>query len=71
LTNACICAMLEDEIGEAGMKWIRPVLSVIAMLGITAGFFCGRIETDTYLLIAAGTIAWWFKSRDTDKQVVK
>jgi len=53
------------------MKWIRPVLSAIAMLGITAGFFQGKIETDTYLLIAAGTIAWWFKSRDEDKRIVK
>lgn len=53
------------------MKWVRPVISIIAMLGITYGFFVGKVATDTYVLIAGGAIAWWFKSRDDEKKALR
>ncbi len=49
------------------MKWIRPWLSLIAMLGITTGFFLGKISTDAYMGVTTFIITWWFKSRDEEK----
>ncbi len=51
------------------MKWIRPIISLIAVLGITGGFFVGKIGTEAYLTIMAITITWWYKSRDDEKKV--
>lgn len=49
------------------MKWIRPLISLMAVCGITAGFFLGKISGDAYIGLMAVTITWWFKSRDDTK----
>ena len=49
------------------MKWIRPIISLIGMSGLTAGFFMGLIPSEAYVGVAAIAITWWFKSRDEEK----
>ena len=46
---------------------IRPAISLIAVAGITAGFFMDKISPEAYLTIMAVTIIYWFKSRDSEK----
>ena len=46
---------------------VRPLISLIGVIGITAGFFLGKIGADAYLGIVAVAITWWFKSRDDEK----
>ncbi len=50
------------------MKWVRPLISLVAVLGITAGFFMDKITSDAYIGLMAVTVAWWFKSRDEEKR---
>ena len=50
------------------MRWVRAVISIIGILGITAGFFMRLISTEAYLTITSVSVAWWFKSRDEEKQ---
>ena len=49
------------------MKWIRPLISIIGIAGITAGFFLKMINADAYIGLVAVTVTWWFKSRDGEK----
>jgi len=49
------------------MKWVRPIISMIAVLGITAGFFLDKISTDAFIGIMAAAITYWYKSRDEEK----
>lgn len=51
------------------MKWVRPAISMIGMIGITLGFFMGKITSEAYILAVGVTIAWWYKSRDDDKKI--
>ena len=51
------------------MKWVRPFLAIIGMLGITIGFFDGKITAEAYILAVGITVTWWFKSRDEEKGV--
>jgi len=46
----------------------RPVLSYIAMLGLTVGFFMELIPPEAYSMAAIACITWWFKSRDEEKR---
>ncbi len=46
---------------------IRPAISIIAVAGITAGFFMDKISAEAYLSLMAVAIIYWFKSRDADK----
>lgn len=50
------------------MRWVRPLLAVVAVLGINAGFFLGKIPVEGYLPLMAGAITWWFSARDNAKQ---
>jgi len=50
------------------MKWIRPAISLIGMLGITAGFFMGKITPEAYILAVGVTITYWFRARDEAKR---
>ena len=50
------------------MKWIRPIISLLAAGGITAGFFLGLIPAEAYIGLAAVAITWWFKARDETKK---
>ena len=52
------------------MKWVRPVVTLIAMGGLTAGFFMDKIESQAYVLAVGVAVTWWFKSRDAEKQEV-
>ena len=38
------------------------------MLGFTAGFFMGKIDAVAYGILVTGTIVWWFKERDKEKE---
>lgn len=50
------------------MKWIRPAISLIAVLGISAGFFLGMITAEAYVPLMAVAITWWFRARDEEKR---
>ena len=50
------------------MKWVRPAISLIGMIGITIGFFLGKINPEAYILAVGVTVTYWFKSRDEAKQ---
>ena len=50
------------------MRWIRAIISLIAVGGITTGFFLKLIAAETYVGLMAVTIAWWYKERDKTKE---
>ncbi len=50
------------------MRWLRPTLALISMLGVTVGFFIEKISPEAFLAIASVAITWFFKSRDEDKK---
>lgn len=52
------------------VKYVRPIIALIATVGITAGFFTDKINAQAYLALMSVAITWWFKSRDDDKKVV-
>uniref|UniRef100_A0A6M3KF10 Uncharacterized protein n=1 Tax=viral metagenome TaxID=1070528 RepID=A0A6M3KF10_9ZZZZ len=53
--------------GIISVKWVRPIISLVGMAGVTVGFFMGMVATEAYLGIVTLAITWWFKSRDTEK----
>ncbi len=50
------------------MKWLRPILAMLSMIGVLIGFFVGKISPEAFLAIASVTITWFFKARDDDKK---
>lgn len=50
------------------MRWVRPVISLIGMVGLTSGFFLGMVTAEAYILAVGVTIAWWYRSRDEVKR---
>ncbi len=50
---------------------IRPIVTIVAVLGISTGFFMGKINGDAYLGIMAVAITYWYKARDEAKNGVK
>lgn len=48
--------------------WVRPFISVVAVCGITAGFFLGKIGADVYVPIMAIAITFWYQSREEEKK---
>ena len=50
------------------MKWVRPTISLMGMLGITIGFFMRLITPEAYLLAVGVTVTYWFKARDEEKR---
>jgi len=50
-------------------KWIRPVITIIAVSGLTVGFFLGRIPSEAYVPLMAITITYWFRARDEAKRI--
>ena len=50
------------------VKWVRPVISIIAVLGLTVGFFLKLVTSEAYVPVMAMAIAWWFQSRDIEKK---
>jgi hypothetical protein len=49
------------------MNWIRPLITIIAICGLTVGFFLKMISAEVYAPIVTMTIIYWFKSRDEAK----
>ena len=49
------------------MKWVRPVISLIGIIGITVGFFLNKITPEAYILAVGVTVTFWFKARDEEK----
>ena len=50
------------------MRWVRAIISLIGVVGITGGFFMKLISTDAYVGLMAISITWWYKSRDEEKR---
>jgi len=50
------------------MKWVRPVISLIAVIGLTAGFFIDKISPEAYIGLMAVAITYWYKARDEAKE---
>ena len=50
------------------MEWIRPLISLIAMTGVTIGFITDKISLEAFMGIAAFVVTYWFKSRDIAKE---
>ena len=50
------------------MKWVRPIISLIGLLGVTYGFIVDKISPEAYLGLVIATTIWWFKSRDEEKR---
>ena len=48
-------------------EYVRPALSIIAMCGVTTGFFLGKVPAETYGVIVTAVMLWWYRSRDTEK----
>ena len=49
------------------MRWFRPIEVAILTIGVTAGFFLGKIDAVAFFGFATGLIIFWFKSRDSSK----
>lgn len=50
------------------MRWVRPVISLIGILGLTVGFFLDKITPEAYILAIGVTVTYWFRSRDEEKR---
>ncbi len=50
------------------MRWVRPIISIVGMMGITIGFFLGKINPEAYILAVGVTVTYWYKARDESKQ---
>ncbi len=48
--------------------WVRPIITILGMAGVTAGFFLKMISPEAYLGIVTLAVTWWFKSRDEEKK---
>ncbi len=48
-------------------EMIRPLISLIGVLGLTVGFFMDKINPEAYIGVMAMAITYWFKSRDEEK----
>lgn len=46
---------------------IRPVISVIFAVCITAGFFLGKLDAAVFMTVASSAITWWYKTKDNEK----
>jgi Kef-type K+ transport system membrane component KefB len=46
------------------MKYFRPCIVAVLVLGVTAGFFLGKVGAEMFGAFATGLIVYWFKSRD-------
>lgn len=49
------------------MRWVRAIISMMAMGGIIYGFVKEMITPSDFLIVAGGAIAWWYTSRDKEK----
>ena len=47
---------------------VRPIIAIMFALGMTVGFFMGKVEPVAYGTLAGVAITYWFKSRDDDKR---
>lgn len=57
-----------DKIKGSNQTWIRPIITIIAAIGISVGFFLDKISSDAYIGIMAVAITWYFKARDEEKK---
>ena len=49
------------------MRWVRPIISLMAMSAMTIGFFMKMVSAEVYVPIATGAIVWWYVNRDKGK----
>lgn len=50
-------------------EWIKPVLAVIGMIGLTVGFFMRLISAEAYIGIVAVTITYWFNDLNNQSRL--
>lgn len=50
------------------MRWVRAVISIIGMGGVTIGFFLKMVSPEAYLGLVTLAITWWYRSRDSEKE---
>ena len=50
------------------ISWVRPFITVIAVSGLTVGFFMDKVTADAYVPLMAMAITYWYKSRDDEKK---
>ena len=49
------------------MKWVRPLVVLVLVGSVSAGFFTGRVPGEAFIAFATGLVVYWFKARDEDK----
>lgn len=60
---------MEDDIWtERANSAVRHVVTLLFAGAVVYGFSKETISSDAFLGIAGVVIAWWFRSRDDDKQ---
>ena len=60
---------LKDYVRKETLNgYVRPAITVMAMLGIMYGFFVGTISSEVFVPFSTGIVVWWFKARDDKKQ---
>ncbi len=53
---------------EDTMKWFRPFIVALLSVAVVAGFFVGKISSETFTAFATGLVVWYFKARDDEKK---
>jgi hypothetical protein len=48
-------------------KYVRPIATIIFVIGINVGFFLKFIDSQTYVPIATLAIGYYFNSREKTK----
>ena len=46
---------------------VRPLVTTIGFVAITAGFFMGKVPADIYVPMVTGMVTWWFASRSNQE----
>jgi len=57
------------DFGKLIKETTRPGLSYVLAGAFVAAFFKGLIPAEAFCSVAVTVIIWWFKSRDTEKEI--
>jgi hypothetical protein len=47
---------------------VRPIVTLLLVCGLLYGFIDGKVESNAFVPICAGVIAFWFGSRQAGKE---
>lgn len=56
------------NISDLCNSFVRPIVTLSAMVGLVGGFFLDKITADVFVPFATGVVVWWFKARDEQKK---